>query len=141
MLILGTYGCLDYRVVVNPVVSSTKTLTGYRESRMTLDCFVVFGRKEMTKDETFARSKLIEYLDFLLDRDHIACRPTLRRYRVKLSMNEFLSPKEFTHVLKFLERDVKRYSRKELRTLFRPIIRRRDEVLNTDTASTLDAFL
>lgn len=108
---------------------------------MTLDCFVVFGRKEMTKDETFARSKLIEYLDFLLDRDHIACRPTLRRYRVKLSMNEFLSPKEFTHVLKFLERDVKRYSRKELRTLFRPIIRRRDEVLNTDTASTLDAFL
>ena len=141
MLILGTYGCLDYRVVVNPVVSSTKTLTGHQESLMTLDCFVVFGRKEMTKDETFARSKLIEYLDFLLDRDHIACRPTLRRYRIKLSMNEFLSPKEFTHVLKFLERDIKRYSRKELRALFRPIIRRKDEVLNTDTASTLDAFL
>lgn len=96
----------------------------------------------MTHDESLARQKLIEYLDYLLDRDHIACRPTLRKYRVKLSMNEYLSSKEFTTVLKFLERDVKRYSRKELRTLFKPIIRSGKRDLNRSTpTSTLADFV
>ena len=96
----------------------------------------------MTNDESLAREKLIEYLDYLLDRDHIACRPTLRKYRVKLSMNEYLSPKEFTTVLKFLERDVKRYSRKELRTIFKPIVRNGRKDLNRSTqTSTLADFL
>lgn len=96
----------------------------------------------MNKEETDAREKLIEYLDFLLDRDHIECRPTLRKYRVKLSLNGYLSTKEFTTVLKFLERDVKNYSRRQLRTLFKAIIKSPNKQLNKNQQpSTLETFL
>ena len=96
----------------------------------------------MTQEETHAREKLIEYLDFLLDRDHIECRPTLRKYRVKLSLNGYLSTKDFTTVLKFLERDVKNYSRRQLRTLFKAIIKNSNKQLNKkQQPSTLETFL
>ena len=93
----------------------------------------------MTQTEYELRQKMIRYLDFLMRKDHIQCRSTLNKYRVKLDMNDYLTSKEFNHVLKFLVRDMKQ-DKKELKTFFSPIIRPRRPINKPSPEITLDAF-
>lgn len=92
-------------------------------------------------NETYLRERLTEYLDYLLSKPHIECKPALKKYRFKMTMNEHLTPKEFTNILKFLKRDSNR-SDKDLRRMFKPLIRAKTKALNTSVEKvTLDAFL
>ena len=93
----------------------------------------------MTQTEYELRQKMIRYLDFLMRKDHIQCRSTLNKYRVRLDMNDYLTSKEFNHVLKFLVRDMKQ-DRTELKTFFSPIIRSRKPINKPSPEITLDAF-
>ena len=93
----------------------------------------------MTHTEYELRQKMIRYLDFLMRKDHILCRSTLNKYRVRLDMNDYLTSKEFTHVLKFLVWDMKQ-DKKELKTYFSPIIRSSKSINNLSPEVTLDAF-
>ena len=93
----------------------------------------------MTLTEYELRQKMIRYLDFLIRKDHIQCRSTLNKYRVRLDMNDYLTSNEFNHVLKFLVRDMKQ-DKKELKTFFSPIIRPRKPINKPSPEITLDAF-
>ena len=93
----------------------------------------------MTHTEYELRQKMIRYLDFLMRKDHILCRSTLNKYRVKLDMNDYLTSKEFNQILNFLVRDVKQ-EKKELKTFFKPIIRSSKSINKPSPEITLDAF-
>ena len=93
----------------------------------------------MTHTDYESRPKMIRYLDFLMRKDHILCRSTLNKYRVKLDMNDYLTSKEFKQILNFLVRDVKQ-EKKELKTLFGPIIRSSKSINKPSPEITLDAF-
>ena len=54
-------------------------------------------------------------------------------------MNDYLTSKEFNHVLKFLVRDMKQ-DKTELKTFFSPIIRSRKPINKPSPEITLDAF-
>lgn len=66
------------------------------------------------------REKLIDYIDFLLPKKHILSIESFRYYRMKLRLDECLSPHEMEHIFKFLVRDSDR-SIRDLRTIFSPI--------------------
>jgi hypothetical protein len=92
-------------------------------------------------NETYLRERLTEYLDYLLLKPHIECKPILKKYRFKMMMNEHLTPKEFSNILKFLRRDSNR-SDKDLRRMFKTLVRATSKALNTSVEKvTLDAFL
>jgi len=77
--------------------------------------------KKNTKTATELRKILIEYLDFLLTKQHIACRQTLAKYRVRLVLDEHLTSKELNTIIKFLVRD-SAHTKSELRQIFKPIV-------------------
>jgi len=73
------------------------------------------------KEEKELRELMVRYLDTLLLKQHILIRSTLDQYKFRLELGENLTPKEFTTILKFLDRD-SRMTRKELRGYFDKII-------------------
>lgn len=91
------------------------------------------------------RTYLITYIDFLNSKSHVESKTTLNKYKMTLELDGDLSSREFTHILKFLERDSE-YSRPELRKIFRPIVPTKKKpayqlnMSSSETASLADFF-
>jgi len=83
------------------------------------------------------RQKLDNYLDFLLRKSHIECLMTLRRYKIKLEIDEYLTTDELELIFKFYVRDSGR-SIRELRQIFQPITQSNQP---KQSAPTLEQFL
>lgn len=76
---------------------------------------------DQEEKEKELRALMIRYLDSLLLKKHILMKSTLGQYKFRLELGENLTPKEFTTILKFLDRD-SRMNRKELGSYFDKII-------------------
>ena len=90
--------------------------------------------KRLTNKEKTAN--LVNYLSFLLKKEHIEMRSTLDLYRQKLVFGDTLLKTEFENILNFLVRDVS-YTKTELREGYKYLIKQPHE----DTSNDLSAFL
>ena len=75
--------------------------------------------KQITTEEK--TEHLIDYLNFLLKKNHIEIRSTLDRYRQKLLFNDTLTPSEMETLLKFMVRDFS-YTKEQLRDAYNYLI-------------------
>ena len=96
--------------------------------------------KTPTRTPKELRKILIEYLDFLLTKQHIACRQTLAKYRVRLVLDGLLTSKELNVIIKFLVRDSNK-SKTELKQFFQPLVlTKSNKQPSEDTASLRQFF-
>jgi hypothetical protein len=97
-------------------------------------------KSDRTKEEL--REIMIDYLDYLLKRDHIECRSTLAKYRLRLMIDEVLTPKQLGNIIKFLIRDSD-LTGKELRQIFLPLVQKTTNTktkIKEETASLTQFF-
>jgi len=71
------------------------------------------------------RRLMIRYLDFLLLEEHTLMKSTLDKYKFRLELGEKLTSKEFTVLVKFLDRD-SQMTKRELRKYFDLIIEKKE---------------
>lgn len=88
------------------------------------------------------RDLMVRYINSLLLKKHILMRSTLDKYKFRLELGENLTPKEFTVLAKFLDRD-SRMTKRELREHFSLIIDKKKKSINKRTVepSSLEEFL
>lgn len=95
--------------------------------------------KTPTRTPKELRQILIEYLDFLIAKKHIACRQTLAKYRFRLVLDELLTTKELNVIIKFLVRD-SGMTKPELKQMFQPLVLTKSNKQPSEDAASLRQF-